>query len=227
MSRRLLPAVVVMCLVALPACGSDDDGARDATTTTTAAAAADTTGTGDEAEPAGGELGGFVRSPLPDVADLTLPDVGDGDQPFAMEAAGDGILIVYFGYTSCPDVCPTTMADVRSTLQKLDDEADRVSVAMATIDPARDTPEILTSYVETFVPGGHALRTDDDASLRAVTDVFGADYGVTTADDGEIEVVHTGSLYAIDDEGRLRVTWPFGTRSDDMVRDLRILFSET
>jgi protein SCO1/2 len=222
MRRRLLPAVV-MSLVALSACGSDADGARDATTTTTAA---DTTGTGDEAEPAVGELGGFVRSPLPDVADLTLPDVGDGDQPFAMEAAGDGILIVYFGYTSCPDVCPTTMADVRSTLQKLEDDAARVSVAMATIDPARDTPEILTSYVETFVPGGHALRTDDDASLRAVTEVFGADYDVTTAADGEIEVVHTGSLYAIDDEGRLRVTWPFGTRSDDMARDLRILFAE-
>lgn len=220
MRGRLVAAAVALSLGAVPACGSDADGAPNTT------AGAETTVAGSGVEPTGGELGGFVRSPLPDVADLTLPDVGDGDRPFAMEAAGDGVLVVYFGYTSCPDVCPTTMADVRSTLEKLGEDASRVSVAMATIDPDRDTPEILTSYVETFVPAGHALRSEDDASLRAVTDVFGADYDVATGADGEIEVTHTGSLYAIDDEGRLRVTWPFGTRSDDMVRDLRILFSE-
>ena len=170
------------------------------------------------------ELSGFVRSPLPEVGGLALPDASDGETAFPLHADEDGILVVYFGYTSCPDVCPTTMADLRKALEELGDDADRVDVAMTTIDPDRDTPEVLTGYVQTFIPAGHALRTEEDAVLRGVADVFGADYSVDTADDGEIEVMHTGSLYAIDPEGRLMVTWPFGIPAETIARDLRILF---
>jgi protein SCO1/2 len=132
-------------------------------------------------------------------------------------------LIVYFGYTSCPDVCPTTMAGLRTVLQDLGDDADRVQVAMATVDPTRDTDEVITGYVQGFIPGGHALRTTDDAALRAVADVFGAFYQVTSADDGTEEVVHSGSVYAVDDQGRLRVTWTFGTPPADIANDIEIL----
>lgn len=173
-------------------------------------------------EPA--ELSGFVRSPLPVVTDASLPDASRGGIPLAMRANQDDLLIVYFGYTSCPDVCPTTMADLRSALRKLDDdEAARVDVAMATVDPSRDTDDVITAYVQAFFPDGHGLRTTDDDALRSVADAFGASYTVSTAADGEVEVSHTGHLYAVDDEGRIRVTWAFGTKSDELASDLRIL----
>jgi len=138
--------------------------------------------------------------------------------------AGEGkILLVFFGYTSCPDVCPTTLADTRSALGQLGDDADKIEVAMATVDPERDTPEVITGYVQSFIPGAHALQTLDIGLLEEAAEPFGASFSVTSGSDGEVEVVHTGSLYAVDDEGRLLVSWPFGTAFEDIASDLRIL----
>ncbi len=200
--------MLVGVALGLTACGSPPDVAA-----TTAAEAA-----GDS-----GELAGFVRTPLPEVGALSLPDASDGGQAFALQAGEDGLLLFYFGYTSCPDVCPTTMADVRSAIGKLGDDGERVSLAMATIDPERDRDDVLTGYVHAFVPGGHALRTEDGDALQEVADAFGVTYDVTTNPEGEIEVVHTGSLFGIDDQGRLQVTWPFGFSADDLARDMKIL----
>ena len=71
------------------------------------------------------------------------------------------------------------------------------------------------------------MRTTDDPSLRAAADVFGVDYGVETTADGEIEVFHTGSLYAVDDAGALVLTWPFGVPADDLAADLDRLLEDT
>lgn len=130
---------------------------------------------------------------------------------------------MYFGYTSCPDVCPTTLADTRTALERLGDGPGRVNLAMATIDPDRDTDDVLSSYVRSFIPDAHALRTTDEAALRAAADVFGVSYSVTENADGETDVSHTGSLYAVDDQGNLLVSWPFGVTIDDLARDLEIL----
>ena len=171
------------------------------------------------------EYAGVVRSPAPDVSAATLPDVLAGGAPFRFVAPEDGLLIVHFGYTSCPDVCPTTMANVRSALELLGDDAERVSVAFVTVDPGRDSDDILATYVGYFTDGGHGLRTDDPTELRAVADAFGADYSVTgTAP--YIEVEHTADLYAVDDRGRIRLTWPFGTRWQDVAGDLVALLGE-
>ena len=173
---------------------------------------------GDDAQ-----LAGSVRTPLPQVGDLTLPDAGRDGAPFAMRAADGGLLVLYFGYTSCPDVCPTTLADLRKAFAELGDDATRVDVAMATVDPGRDTDEVITNYVQSFIAGAHGLRTDDDALLSAVADALGAVYSVTTAADGDVEVVHSGQVYVIDDQGRLQVTWPFGMTAADMAGDLELL----
>lgn len=172
------------------------------------------------------ELAGAVRDPLPDVGDLSLPDDANGGEPFTFTAPEDGLQVIYFGYTHCPDVCPTTMADVRSALAELGDDADRIQVAMATIDPERDTPDVLPGYVQSFVDGASALRTTDDAELQEVADAFGVSYRVEEVD-GEIEVAHSGSLYAVDDTGSLVVTWPFGTSSEDMRLDIETLLERT
>lgn len=204
MSRRIHTLAVGVALVVLAAACGDDGG------------------------DAGGTIRGIVRDPAPTVDAVTLPDVTEAGEDFVFRAEADELLVVYFGYTSCPDVCPTTLADLRQALADLDDaDAERVDVAMATIDPAHDTEDVLTAYVRSFVPDAHALVTDDDARLRRAADAFGASYGVETNDDGEPEVFHTGFLYAVDDEGRLAVTWPFGVPAEDFAHDIEILLSET
>ena len=169
-------------------------------------------------------LSGFVRTPPPDMTAALLPDVSHGGDTFEMRAAEDGVLVVYFGFTSCPDVCPTTLADLRKALRSLGDDAANVTVAMVTIDPERDSAEILTGYVQSFITGAHGLRSGDDAELRAAADVFGADYDVSVNDEGDYEVSHTAHLYAMDDEGLLQVTWAFGTVPEAIANDLEILF---
>lgn len=175
-------------------------------------------------EPA--ELSGFVRDPLPSVRDVALPDVSAGGTPFEMLAQDGGLLIVYFGYTECPDVCPTTLADMRKVYRELGDDGDKVSFAMETIDIERDTSEILPAYVQSFIPEAHALRAPDDVTLRAAADVFGADYSVEITQEGKYEVAHTAHLYAIDDAGLLQVTWAFGTEPEVIVKDIRLLLNE-
>jgi protein SCO1/2 len=151
------------------------------------------------------ELAGYRRDPAPVVAEFELPDLSNDGEPFALRARPGELLVVYFGYTNCPDFCPTTMSDVRFARQQLDDP-DLVSVAMVTIDPDRDLPS-----------------TADQGLLTSVAAPFGTSFHVDTDDDGEIEVAHRTDLYAIDDQGRLVLTWAFGVSRDDLAADFRQL----
>lgn len=171
------------------------------------------------------ELSGFVRDPAPEVGGTSIPDVAHGGEPFRLVAPEGSILVVAFGYTSCPDVCPTTMAHVRSAAQSLGSMGERVEVAFVSVDPGRDTPEVLNAYMAHFSDRPHALRTDDPARLRAVALAFGADYTVTGSGVSTV-VEHTADLYAVDDQGRVRVTWPFGTRWQSVARDLKTLLEQ-
>lgn len=172
------------------------------------------------------ELSGIVRTPLPSVADVSLPDAGAEGTPFNMKAPPGGLLLVYFGYTSCPDVCPTTLADLRKALAAIGADAEKVTVAMATIDIERDGDDIIFGYVQSFVSGAHGLRARDDATLRAAADAFGADYAVTIDNEGKYEVQHTAHLYAVDDQGLIQVTWAFGTKPEAMANDIRLLLRD-
>jgi protein SCO1/2 len=174
----------------------------------------------------GGEptLTGFERTPAPQVGELSLPDLSNDGDDFAIRADPGELLLVYFGYTNCPDFCPTTLSDVKLAKGRLDDEdAARVNLAMVTIDPARDTP-VLADYVNGFVAGGHALATDDPAALEAVAAPFGVTYSVTdVAGSDEPEVTHSTWLYAVNDAGELVLTWQFGVPIDALATDLEIL----
>ncbi len=173
---------------------------------------------------------GYVIDPPHDVSAVDLPvaDVAGTGSPetFNMAAKPGGLNLIYFGYTFCPDVCPTTMSDIRKVREALpaDDAAD-VGMAMVTIDPNRDTAQVLTDYVHNFGEDGMALRTDDEAQLREAADAFGADFEVTTNDEGEVEVSHTGQLYAVDDSGHVVMVWPFGTTAESMTRDVKSLLA--
>ncbi len=170
-------------------------------------------------------LSGFERIPTPIVNNAQLPEATNGGEPFHFEADGGAqLLVVYFGFTNCPDVCPTTLADLRVALGSLDaQERAIIETAMVTVDPNRDTDDVLTGYVRSFLPDAAAIRTTVDPDLRVVADAFGADYDVTVDDDGNVDVVHTGSLYAVNRAGELLVSWPFGVPADDISNDLRLL----
>lgn len=169
-------------------------------------------------------LSGIVREPYPYVGDVVFPDTANGGTDFVTSAADEEILVVYFGYTTCPDVCPTTMADLRSALRDLGEDADRVSVAMITIDPNRDVPDTLANYVHTFFDDGHSLRSTDAQVLEQAADRYGASFSVAARDDGLFDVEHSAFLYVVDSDGHLVVQWPFGMESEDMANDLRYLF---
>ena len=168
------------------------------------------------------ELVGYTVEPVPQVDAIALPDVSRGGELFELRAQPDGLLVVYFGYTNCPDVCPTTMSDLRTALRELGADADRVDVAMVTVDPDRDTA-VLANYVGSFVEGGHALATDVDDDLRAVAGPFGVSYVVEANAAGEIEVFHSPQLYVVDDTGRLALIWQFPTPAEDLAGDLEQL----
>jgi protein SCO1/2 len=168
--------------------------------------------------------GGLVREPPPLVDVDPVPDATDGEKPMRLRAKPGGLLLVYFGYTFCPDVCPTTMADLRTAIGGLEDgDADRVEVAMITVDPDRDTGEALARYVHAFIPDGHAISTADEELLGSVAERFGAGYEVTTGAGGEIEVSHTAYVYAVDEQGKLVLQWPFRTPPDALRDDLESL----
>jgi protein SCO1/2 len=167
------------------------------------------------------ELAGYVRTPAPSLVGITLPDLTTDGADFELRAEPGRLLVVYFGYTNCPDYCPTTMQDLRIALRSVGD-ADRVDVAMVTVDPERDNP-ILADYVRSFFPDGVALGTTDAERLARAAQPFGVSYSVTTADDGDIEVAHSTQLFAVDPTGDLLITWPFGLDRDELARDIEDL----
>ena len=205
-------AVAAVAVLTLAACGSDEstDGADPAPTTS--------------ADGAERVLAGIVRDPAPAVDATTLPSLTNAGEDVTFRADPGGLRAVYFGYTNCPDVCPTTMADWTVALRRLPPEvAEQVSTVMVTVDPERDN-DILTGYVQSFVPDAEAAGTLDAERLAAAAEPFGVSYDVTTNDDGEIEVSHSGFLYLVGDDGTLLVTWPFGTSSEEMAADVQQLY---
>lgn len=213
--------VVALAAMALAGCASDDDRSGASAAPATSADATDVAAdvTGDR------ELAGIVREPAPVVDATPAPSLTDPGADVVFRADLGGFLAVYFGYTNCPDVCPTTMADWAVTLRRLpEDLAAQVGTVMVTVDPDRDN-ELLPGYVESFVTEARAAGTTDADLLAAVAAPFGVSYDVTTDDEGGIEVSHSGFLYLVDDRGRLAVTWPFGTSSTEMAADVEQLFA--
>lgn len=174
-------------------------------------------------------LSGALRSPAPVVSDLVLPDVSPagGGSPFVLRAKPGHLLLVYFGYTGCPDVCPTTFAVLRSAIRDLGPDANRVDVAMVTVDPARDTPEALSTYLAHFFTSYHALRTTDPAALAQVEKPFGVRAEIEgDPSSGSYGVSHTATVFAVNQDGKIVVEWPFGIQSAQVAGDLRILLED-
>jgi protein SCO1 len=132
-------------------------------------------------------------------------------------------VVLFFGYTHCPDVCPTTLADLAQVMRQLGPLADRVQVLFVTVDPERDTQQVLASYVPAFDSRFLGLRGDAEAT-RATAKEFKVYYekrpGKTP---GEYSVDHSAQTYVFDPQGRLRLFVRQERLAEDLAPDLRTL----
>ena len=149
--------------------------------------------------------------------------VYDNGDPVDLEALRGDVVLVYFGYTHCPDLCPTMLSTVDASLDELGDRADRVRTLMVTVDPARDDQEYVGEYVRFFDDGFRGVWGSEQ-DVRLVATKYGVHFAYDEADeDGNYLVAHTASLMAIDPEGVLRVVYPVGVTQEQLTSDLREL----
>ena len=148
---------------------------------------------------------------------------GEGGKVVNLRDFRGKAVLLYFGYTFCPDVCPATMVELKEAVEKLGREADDVQVIMISVDPDRDTPEKLAEYVSHFNPSFIGLTGSDD-EVGAVATQYGIFYEKHegTVATGYL-IDHTASVVVIDPDGYLRIVYPFGTPGEDIAEDLRHL----
>ena len=133
------------------------------------------------------------------------------------------VVAIFFGYTHCPDVCPTTLSDFAAALKLLGAQAGRVQVIFVTLDPQRDTPEILKQFVPAFNPSFLGMYTDAD-TLKGLAKEYKVVYqktSVKSADDYLID--HSAGTYIYDPRGHLRLLMPYGSSPEAIAHDLKAL----
>jgi len=164
--------------------------------------------------------GMVLQSPMP-ATDFTLS--GSNGQPVTLSDYRGKLVLLYFGYTTCPDVCPTTLAELRKARELLGKRGDQVQVLMVTIDPERDTLEILGDYITHFDSSFIALTGTSD-QIAAVATYYGIFYQKNESDSALGYLMdHTATVMAIDRQGYLRVVFPFGATAQDIAADLDYL----
>jgi len=145
---------------------------------------------------------------------------------FRIEELKGKIVLLFFGYTSCPDVCPTTLADYKRVKADLGDRAGRIEFVFITVDPQRDSPERVQAYASGFDPQFIGL-SGEESDLAPVWQGYGVFRQVqdSTSAAGYL-VDHSSRIYLIDTANQLRVTYPYGTPVKDLSADIRFLLKE-
>jgi len=163
--------------------------------------------------------------PYPTASEFVLTR-DDGTSFQLSEQRGD-IVLLFFGYTSCPDVCPTTLAELNQALERLNDtDANRVQVVFITVDPERDTPERAQEYVDHFNTSFTGLSGAED-ELSKVWDDYGVFREIVEGESAAGYLVnHTARVTLIDGDGNLRVSFGFDMPVDDIVHDLKLILKE-
>jgi protein SCO1/2 len=180
----------------------------------------------------GGQSSGPTATPLPGtlldppktVSDFTL--TSDANQPFHLSDLRGKVAILFFGYTHCPDVCPTTMADFKRVKADLGDDAARVAFVFISVDGARDTPDRLAAYVHAFDPDFIGLM-GDDATIRAIAQDYGVFFQRVNYDNPDNYLVdHTATSFAVGPEGKLRIVFSFQSDPAGMAQRIRSLLKK-
>ncbi len=156
--------------------------------------------------------------------ELNLTDA-DGRARTLAEFKGK-IVVVFFGFTQCPDVCPTTLLELAEVKKALGPDGDRVQGIFVTVDPERDTPEVLKAYVDNYGAGFVALRGSLEET-RAAAKQFKLFYSkVPGRTEGSYTMDHTAASYVFDTQGRVRLFTRYGTGAEALVHDLKLLLAE-
>ncbi|MCS6845950.1 MAG: SCO family protein [Caldilineales bacterium] len=168
------------------------------------------------------ELKGIPYPPGKAAADFTLM-ASDG-RPFRLSDHRGELVLMFFGYTSCPDICPLTLSEAKKVLEGLGPQADRVRFLFITVDPERDTPQRLAEYTAMFHPAIVGL-TGDPAELERVRKAYGIVADREQLSDSAVGYVinHTARMFLVDAAGNLRLSYAHGTPPADIVADLRYL----
>ena len=159
----------------------------------------------------GGEMGGELR--------LT----GHDGKPRALADFRGKLVVISFGFTHCPDVCPTALSDLAAAMKQLGSDARDVQVVFVTVDPKRDTPELLRQYVPAFHPDFLGLYGDAAATTKVTKDfhVYAHERADKSGDGYTID--HSAQVYVLDRQGRVRLLLAPGTPPASIVSDLRVL----
>jgi protein SCO1/2 len=173
--------------------------------------------------PKADSLRGTVFDPALPAPEIELTQ-GNGSS-FRLSEMRGKVVLLYFGYTFCPDVCPTTLADLRRVVADMGEDASRVQVVFVTVDPERDTLEKMQEYVSMFDPTFVGLSGSFD-ELQKVWNEYGIYREETEFPNSASDylVNHTARVYLIDPDGNLHISYSYGTPPDDIVHDIKILF---
>ena len=163
-------------------------------------------------------LSGCSSEPQTDAKDFTLQSVNG---PVSLHDFSDKTVLLFFGYTHCPDICPATMNNVASALRSLKDQADNVKVLFITVDPDRDSAEHLAKYVAFFHPGITGLTGSAD-EIKRTAGAYDAEFfkQVTEGSKG-YEMIHTSMLFLINSKGKILDVMSHHTEPDDIAIALR------
>ena len=217
--RNLLAGV--FAVTALAACQPKQDAAAPAASGTSASSAP--SASAPAAPAANGKLHGTDLRKEDIGGDFTLTD-GDG-KPFNLSDFKGKVVVLSFGYTNCPDVCPTELLTQNDVLKQLGDQAKDVKVAFVSVDPERDTPEVIGKYAKQFNPDFIGLTATGDQSLPVIKQQYRVVSAKVNqgADSNTYLVDHTAGAYLVDKNGDVAVFEPYGSEPAAIAADIKTL----
>jgi len=159
---------------------------------------------------------------LPKGGDFTLLD--HNGQRFDLPSLRGKVVLIFFGYTFCPDVCPTIMSKLASVTRQLGPDGKRIKTLYITVDPDRDTPAVLKADLGNFDVDALGL-TGTKVEIDRVVALYGAAYEIIPTPDSAAKytVAHSASLYALDGAGRMRIEFPYDATVDQIVEGIRAI----
>lgn len=170
------------------------------------------------------DLHGAVFDPPRSISNFDLAStLGDN---FRLSDHNGEIILLYFGYRTCPDFCPTTFTELRQIYRELGEPAEKLKIVFITIDPERDDLESLAAYTQAFHQDFIGLRTEGE-SLQRIMDEFGVVAEKRQLADSALSYLidHTASLFLIGPDGRLQVQYLYGTNYQIIVNDVKVILA--
>jgi protein SCO1/2 len=169
-------------------------------------------------------FGGTELKPAAPASEIALTD--QYGKSFSLSAQRGKVVLMYFGYTACPDVCPATLGTFKSVRQQLGSAADNLRLVFITVDPDRDTPDVLRAYLGRVDPAILGLSGPRDA-LAAAAKAYGVHFAVNPAlDPTGHSVEHTDRIFAVDRAGNWRVLYTADVEPSVLAADVQALLAE-